>query len=134
MSGLNGDGVQVDNPRDIVFDFQCISSDLAGTISYKDVSGLQRRPCLAEYTDFPNYTRDIMSLIPLHYRLKTCSHPMVSKIQRLSLMTAVQAVAKGVHKKLGASFQLVLIRKETVLIQVTIGEHVDAVLLDGLIG
>lgn len=54
MSGINGDGVQVDNPRDIVFDFQCTSSDPAGTISYEAVSGLQRRPCLAEYSDFPN--------------------------------------------------------------------------------
>ena len=75
-----------------------------------------------------------MSLIPLHYGLKPCSHLMVCKIRRLSLMTAVQAVAKGVHKKLDRVLQLFLNRKETVLIQITIGKHVGATLLDGLIG
>ena len=75
MSGLNGDGTQADEPRDITFDFQCTSSSLAATVSYEDVSGLLRRPCLAEYTDFSdadgNYDVDVFALWDVNVKFMT---------------------------------------------------------------
>ena len=57
-TGTDGNGDTTTAERDITFDFQCISSDTADTISYETVSGLQRRPCLAEYSDFIDSTTE----------------------------------------------------------------------------
>lgn len=57
-TGTNGDGVTTSAERDITFDFECISSDPVRTISYEAVSGVPRRPCLAEYSDFANADGD----------------------------------------------------------------------------
>jgi len=57
-TGTNGDGVTTSAERDITFNFQCISSDPGRTISYEAVSGVPRRPCLAEYSDFANSEGD----------------------------------------------------------------------------